>query len=249
MGEDPWERHAGWWQAGFTQGADAEYCEQILPLVARHLGGRDRVLDIGAGEGQLARHLCASGAERVVGVDPARAQLGKAVRRGGGAHYARADGAALPFRGSGFDGAVICLVLEHVDDARAPIAEVSRVLCPGGRLLLLLNHPLLQAPGSGWIDDHVLDPPEQYWRIGPYLVEDRRLEEVDNGVHIPFVHRPLSSYVNAVADSGLTLRRLDEPAPPPGFLARAPEYVHAATIPRLLVLVADKVLPPRPSVG
>ena len=31
---DPWERHAGWWQEGFTDGADAEYTEQILPLSA-----------------------------------------------------------------------------------------------------------------------------------------------------------------------------------------------------------------------
>ena len=49
------------------------------------------------------------------------------------------------------------------------IAEVARVLDPGGRFCFFLNHPLLQTPNSGWIDDQVLDPPEQYWRIGPYL--------------------------------------------------------------------------------
>ena len=39
-----------------------------------------------------------------------------------------------------------------------------------------------------------------------------------------------------MADNGLLLERMDEPAPPPGFLARAAEYADAATIPRLLVL-------------
>ena len=49
-------------------------------------------------------------------------------------------------------------------------ATYARVLQPGGRFLCFLNHPLLQAPGSGWIDDHILE--EQYWRVGPYLVEN-----------------------------------------------------------------------------
>ena len=34
----------------------------------------------------------------------------------------------------------------------AALAEVGRVLRPGGTFLLFLNHPLLQAPGSGWVD-------------------------------------------------------------------------------------------------
>ena len=99
---------------------------------------------------------------------------------------------------------------------------------------------MLQTPGSGWIDDQVLDPPEQYWRIGPYLVEDLSIEEVEKDVFIPFIHRPLSRYVNALIDNGLTLERMLEPAPPAGFLARASEYEAAATIPRLLYLRSTK---------
>ncbi len=127
-------------------------------------------------------------------------------------------------------------MFEHIDDVDAAIAEVARVLAPGGRFCFFLNHPLLQTPGSGWIDDQVLDPPEQYWRIGPYLPEAVTIEEVELGVHIRFVHRPLSRYVNALADHGLLLERMVEPAPPPGFLALAPEYAEAATVPRLLYL-------------
>ncbi len=93
-----------------------------------------------------------------------------------------------------------CLVFEHIHEVDAAIAEVGRVLRPGGRFCFFLNHPLLQTPGSGWIDDQVLDPPEQYWRIGPYLVEDETIEEVEKGVFIPFIHRPLSRYVNAMAE-------------------------------------------------
>jgi hypothetical protein len=119
---------------------------------------------------------------------------------------------------------------------------VVRVLKPGGQFSFFLNHPLLQTPGSGWIDDHIVDPPEQYWRIGPYLIETDSLEEVESNVFIRFIHRPLSRYINALNDAGLVLERMLEPSPPEGFLARAPEYALASTIPRLLYLRLRKPL-------
>jgi len=237
---DLWESHADWWQQGFTQGVDPEYTEQILPLADEWLAGRSRVLDIGTGEGQLARRRAAAGST-VVGVDPTIAQIVEAARRGGGPAYVRSGAAALPFGDESFDAAVACLVFEHIDDVDEAITEVARVLEPGGRFVFFLNHPLLQTPGSGWIDDQILEPPEQYWRIGPYLTEASTIEQVEKGVFIRFVHRPLSRYVNALADAGLVLEQMVEPAPPPGFLERAQEYEDAATIPRLLLLVTRKI--------
>jgi SAM-dependent methyltransferase len=238
---DPWETHARWWQELFTDGADAEYEEQILPLAAAHLEGVRDVLDVGTGEGQVARRAreVAPNA-RVVGVDPSWSQVAAAAERADGPAYARAAATALPFPSASFDAVVVCLVFEHIEAMETAIAEVGRVLRSGGRFLFFMNHPLLQAPSSGWIDDQTLDPPEQYWRIGPYLVEDKSLEEVDQGVFIPFIHRPLSRYVNAMIAADLLVTRMEEPPPPPGFLARAPEYQDAATIPRLLFLRAEK---------
>jgi ubiquinone/menaquinone biosynthesis C-methylase UbiE len=240
MADDLWERNAGWWIEQFTEGADPEYEEQILPLAAEHLADARRVLDVGCGDGQIARLARRIGAEVVAGVDPTWNQISVAAVRGGGPSYARADAAALPFADGCFDTVVACLVFEHIRRVDDAIAEVARVLQAGGAFLFFLNHPLLQTPDSGWIDDQVLDPPEQYWRIGPYLVEDESVEEVEKGVFIPFIHRPLSRYVNALVDNGLHLVRMEEPAPPPGFLARAVEYQAAATIPRLLLLVAER---------
>ena len=236
--ENPWEAHAQWWQEGFTEGADPEYVEQILPMAVEHLAGAASVLDIGTGEGQVARLAAAEDAQLVVGVDPSWAQLSVARARAGGPVYGRAAAAALPFPDGAFDAAVACLVFEHIEEVDAALSEVGRVLRAGGRFLFFLNHPLLQTPGSGWIDDHILE--EQYWRIGPYLVEDLSMEEVEKDVLLPFVHRPLSRYVNAMAAAGMFVRRMDEPAPPPGFLARAEEYREAASIPRLLFMLATK---------
>jgi SAM-dependent methyltransferase len=235
-----WESCAKWWQDGFTEGADPEYEEQILPLIASGLEGATRVLDVGCGEGQVGRLAARTpGIERVAGVDPTWAQIQVAVERGGGVGYGLADAAALPFGSGTFDAVVACLVFEHITAMDEAVAEVGRVLQPGGRFLFLLNHPLLQTPDSGWIDDTILE--EQYWRIGPYLVEDNSLQEVDKDVWISFIHRPLSRYVNAMSAAGLYVTRMDEPAPPPGFLKLAAEYRDAATIPRLLSLRAEKL--------
>jgi len=250
-----WETHAEWWISGFTEGADPEYEEQILPLAAAELTGFGRVLDVGCGDGQISRLAARLGASTVVGIDPTWNQVRVAAERGAGPvtadhgaigsvvapMFARAGAAQLPFPDGSFDAVVACLVFEHIRDVDDAIAEVARVLRPGGRFAFFLNHPLLQTPNSGWIDDQFLDPPEQYWRIGPYLIEDETIEQVELGVFIPFIHRPLSRYVNALADNGLLVERMLEPSPPPGFLARAAEYTEAASIPRLLYLRTTKI--------
>jgi SAM-dependent methyltransferase len=236
---DPlWEQHAGWWQREFTDGADPEYEEQIIPLVERHLEGARRVLDVGCGEGQITRRASAGGAF-AVGLDPTTAQIEEASARGGGARYVQADADHLPVPDGAFDAVVMCLVIEHLDPFEPPIHEMARVLAPGGVLLLLLNHPLLQTPGSGWVDDHILE--EQYWRVGPYLRPDTTIEEVAPGVNLPFMHRPLSRYVHVMGAVGLLIEDMDEPPPPPGFIAEAWEYGAASTIPRLMLLRARRV--------
>ncbi len=168
-----WETHAGWWQRHFTDGVDPEYEEQILPLAEEHLAGASRLLDVGCGEGQVSRRVAGLGVA-VVGVDPTPSQLTTAAARGGGVRYARSTAEALPFATGAFDAAVICLTLEHLEPFEPAVHEVARILAPGGVFCCFLNHPLLQSPGSGWIDDHVLD--EQYWRIGPYLPDDVAME-------------------------------------------------------------------------
>ena len=236
-----WEDNAQWWIDGFTDGADAEYEEQILPLAAEELHGMNDVLDVGCGDGQVSRLVKTLGARFVAGIDPTWNQVTVASERGGGFHVSKAGADGLPFFDESFDAVVACLVFEHIQDVDTAISEVARVLRPGGRFCFFLNHPLLQTPGSGWIDDQILDPPEQYWRIGPYLIEQESNEEVEKDIFIPFIHRPLSRYVNALIENGLYVQRMLEPAPPPGFLARAAEYEDASTIPRLLYLRSVKL--------
>ena len=102
--------------------------------------------------------------------------------------------------------------------------------------MLLLAHPLLQAPGGAWIDDRILN--EHYWRIGSYLREETIVDNVAPGVDFVFIHRPLSRYVHAMGEAGLLIDDMEEPAPPTQFLADTWGYAEADTIPRVLLLRA-----------
>ena len=108
----------------------------------------------------------------MIGLDPAWNQIRVAGERAGGPVYARAAAESLPIAAATCDAAVACLVFEHIEPFEAALREVARVPRPGGVFLRFLNHPLLQTPDSGWIDDQVIG--EQYWRVGPYLRPDSR---------------------------------------------------------------------------
>jgi SAM-dependent methyltransferase len=237
VGDSLWEKHAAWWQQGFTDGADPEYEDQILPLIEHHLRGRRRVLDVGCGEGQVSRRIARLGAD-VVGIDPTAAQIRVARERGGPAHFIRARSEQIPATSAGFDAVVVCLALEHVEAFEAAIGEVARVLAPGGLFLLLLAHPFLQSPGSGWVAD--LNSDDHFWRIGPYLPDDVAIDEIAPGVQLQFIHRPLSRYVHAMGRVGLLIEDMVEPSPPSAILRQTGDFPNATTIPRLMLLCARR---------
>jgi 2-polyprenyl-6-hydroxyphenyl methylase/3-demethylubiquinone-9 3-methyltransferase len=106
----------------------------IADRLARAFGRRRcRVLDVGCGAGFVANGLARQGHEPY-GVDMAQSALDVAARhdRTGRARYVLGDALALPFADGMFDAACAMDVLEHVEDKAALIAEVARVLGPGG---------------------------------------------------------------------------------------------------------------------
>ena len=237
VGDSLWEQHAAWWQEGFTDGVDPEYEEQVLPLVDRFLHGSRRVLDVGCGEGQVSRRIAGLGAE-VVGLDPTTAQIRLAHERGGRACYMRARSEQIPCPDASFDAVVLCLALEHVDPFEPAIGEVARVLAPDGLFLLFLAHPLLQSPGSGWVDD--LNSGDHFWRVGQYLQDDVAIDEIAPGVRLQFAHRPLSRYVHTMGQAGLVIEDMVEPPPPTAVVAETGDFPNAFAIPRLMLLCARR---------
>lgn len=246
IAEAIWDQHANWWTKTFSDGADIEYAQEILPLISSAFIGRRRVLDVGCGEGQISRAIAAtSDLIEVVGIDISGAQLGNAREKSPTSiTYIQGAGEEIPFGDAGFDGVICCLAIEHCADVDRVLHEISRVLAPGGIFLLLINHPLYQGSGSGFVDDQILG--EHYWRVGPYLNESVAFEEVDNGITLPFAHRPLSRYLNPLAENDVLLVRMFEPPPLAAFLAGSIDPELEGAIPRLLAMRFEHR--PRPTI-
>jgi len=98
-------------------------------------GARGRTLDVGCGTGRNLP-LYAQGA-RVVALDPDREVLLRARRRAPRVPLVQGSAEALPFRDGTFDTVVSGLVFCSVPDSLRGLAEVKRVLGPGGRLRML----------------------------------------------------------------------------------------------------------------
>lgn len=104
-----------------------------------------RVLDVGCGTGRLAARLVeAPSVLMVVGLDFSAGMLEQARARLGSAPAAalvRGDATRLPFADAAFDAAVSTEAFHWFPDQDAALAEIRRVLRPGGRLLLALVSP------------------------------------------------------------------------------------------------------------
>jgi SAM-dependent methyltransferase len=120
------------------------------PAVQRLLGDapRGRALDAACGTGRHAAFLAARG-QRVAGVDTSPAMLARARTRVPGATLVVGSLAALPIPTSSIDVTVCALALMHLPDLRPAIAELARVLRPGGRLVISDLHPATLLLGGG----------------------------------------------------------------------------------------------------
>lgn len=199
-------------------------------------------LDIGCGEGRLARDLTSLG-HHVSGVDASPTMIAAAPTMIAAARTASpeiqfqvADAAALPFSDHSADLAIAFMSLQDFDDLEGALVEVGRVLAPGGRLVMAIVHPLNSA---GLFDSRDSDSP--FTIRGSYLLESRHVDEAERDglrVRLASVHRPLQAYVAAIARAGLLVERLREPPVPDSAIRfqrarryqRIPLFLHLRAI-------------------
>lgn len=120
-----YERYMGKW----SQLVGHEFLRWLAPKPGL------RWLDVGCGNGAFTEMLIERTTPAAVhGVDPAEGQIAFARSRPGSrmAQFGIGDAMALPFPGDSFDAAVMPLVLFFVPDPPKGVAEMARVVCPGG---------------------------------------------------------------------------------------------------------------------
>ncbi|MEM9564766.1 MAG: class I SAM-dependent methyltransferase [Actinomycetota bacterium] len=182
---------------------NAYYERPAMLELAGDVNGR-RVLDAGCGSGLLASALRAKGAD-VTGFDASPAMVGLARNRlGDGVRVHVADLAArLPFDDAEFDDVIASLVLHYLRDWTAPLAELRRILRPGGRLLVSVNHPAIFKLAN-------LDA--DYFALTEWSEEYTFSAET---AVLTYWHRPLHAMAAAFTDAGFRISVIGEPPPAP----------------------------------
>jgi SAM-dependent methyltransferase len=184
---------------------NAYYERPATLALAGDVAGR-RILDAGCGSGPLFAALRDRGAI-VTGFDSSAGMLELARRRlGDGADLQVADlGSPLPFPDGAFDDVIVSLVLHYLEDWTAPLAELRRVLRPGGRLIASVNHPISGHP--------VVRPSADYFAT--YQWSDEITTSSGQSYVLTYWHRPLPAMIDAFTAAGFRIAVISEPLPAP----------------------------------
>jgi SAM-dependent methyltransferase len=195
----------------------------------------ERLLDLGAGQGVLAPHVARLGAEYLgVEASPRLACMAR-QRHGAAANVLVGDARSLPSEvvAGGFDAAVFLFSIQDMEPLESVMAETARALRIRGRVVLFMVHPCFRVPRqSGWGYDARRKLPVR--RIDRYL----------SPLAVPMgrttsYHRPLASYIEALAANGFAVDRLVEYPDDEAFARKQGRTVNAE-IPLFLGMRAIK---------
>lgn len=185
------------------------------------------ILDLGCGEGENTRRLARDGA-RMTGIDLSEQMISEARMAEtsdplGIAYEIGSFSELAPFADAGFDGCVSTMALMDGPDLTGAMQSAHRVLRPGGWLAFSVLHPCFMMPMIRWSSKQYGQ--ETHLEIGDYF-NDKKSDETwrfskaeragpvtTSLFRVPrFPHR-LETYLNALAEAGLTLERVSEPRP------------------------------------
>lgn len=210
-----WGKVANWYENTISE-QDSYQNSVIKPNLLRLLNLKpgESVLDVACGSGFFAREFSKLGA-KVTGVDIGAELIKIAKQQDPGGEYIVADAQNLEgLKNRQFDAVTVILAIQNIKNFQGSIAEISRLLKPAGRALMVLNHPAFRVPKqSEWGFDekkHV-----QYRRVDKYLSEISTAIDMSPGKQLNkkltySFHRPLQVYFKAFAKNGLAVSRLEE---------------------------------------
>ena len=211
-----WEGVAGWYNQLLEKGDDTYQTRVILPNLVRAMGSLCgvNILDLACGQGFFTRAFHQEGAV-VTGVDIsaslidfAKKQSPKEIR-----YFARSADKLDIFKDGCFEEISLILAIQNIGEPHKVLKECFRVLKPGGRVFIVLNHPAFRVPKcSSWGIDEVSKT--QYRRIDRYMSESKIFVDMNPSkpgtVETVSFHRPLQYYFKTLANAGFVVARLEE---------------------------------------
>ncbi|WP_369963122.1 class I SAM-dependent methyltransferase [Leifsonia sp. EB34] len=206
---------AGYTELNATSLLNEYYNRPALVELAGDVTGR-RILDVGCGSGPILADLRDRDAT-VTGVDSSAGMLEQARARLGSTVDLRVVdlAARLPFDDDAFDDVIASQVLHYLKDWAPTLAELHRVLKPGGRLIVSEEHPT-----ALFLSDRLSGGDREYFGV------HERVEEWTLGggtAVLTFWDRPLHAMTDAFAAAGFRISAISEPAPAPAAFDRFPE--------------------------
>jgi SAM-dependent methyltransferase len=218
-----------------------------------------KVLDVGCGEGYNTRKFADLGAE-VVGMDVSRLMIAAADEHEAdeprGIKYHQTPASDLSILGDeSFDAVLSTMTLMDLNDYAESIAEIARVLKPGGLFQFSVTHPCTMTRMWRWMYD---DEDERTGVVvGDYfsLAQSRRRGDIDEWFfggaprdvrqtarpfRIPRFFRPLSEYFNTLTDAGFTVDKLVEPRASEDAAKKCPNVADTRIIPYFLIFRCRK---------
>ena len=251
-----WEGNAEAWtelvRAGYDlyrDGLNTPAFFEMLPEVDGLSG-----LDVGCGEGHNTRLVAERGA-RVAAIDVSETFI-RYAKEAEEAHplgidYRLASAVDLPFRGACFDFATAFMSLMDVPETERVLAEVFRVLKPGGFFQFSITHPCFDTPYRRNLRDeggrtYAVEVGEYFagregevreWLFSAAPPEAR---EGKPPFQIPVFMRPLSSWLNRLVEAGFVLERFGEPYPDDEAVGERPGLQDAQVVAYFLHVRARK---------
>lgn len=219
-----------------------------------------RVLDVGCGEGYNTRKFADLGAE-VVGMDVSRLMIAAGrdhesdEPRGIEYHQTPAGDLSM-FADESFDAALSTMTLMDLSDYAESIAEIARVLKPGGLLQFSVTHPCTMTRMWRWMYD---DDDERsgvvvgdYFSLSPvgrgadvdewyFGGAPREVRQSVRPFRIPRFFRTLSEYFNTLTDAGIRVDKLAEPHASEQAVAKCKNIADTRIIPYFLIFRCTRV--------
>ncbi|TSC56241.1 MAG: hypothetical protein G01um101418_137 [Parcubacteria group bacterium Gr01-1014_18] len=222
MSTTSWSEVSEWYDQLLEEDPNSFQKKVILPNLERLTACKagDSVLDLACGQGFFSFALSASGA-KFTGIDLGENLIAKANQKRKTfpkkelVSFAVGNAEALPeLKNQSFNKIIIILAIQNIEKAHQVFAECARVLQPGGKMWLVMNHPSFRVPqGSDWGFD---EAKKQYYRkVDTYMSESKIKIDMTPGSKINkqftlTFHRPLQYYFKLLGKAGFNITRLEE---------------------------------------